>query len=349
MASLVGGLKKIALLPVHAAAVGTAIKSFKGNPILGNPRLNRMGLHVKRVRLAEKMSIRRQAGLARLINHEQAELINRDGYIVIKNVLPDDVFAKLSNEVENTEFLAREMRQGGTVTRLIPLPPAKLASLEHLNGFVNGDLFQGLLRYTASFNHESLVNLHTVITDPSKGDTDPQTMFHSDTFHATAKGWFFLRDVEMADGPFGYVPGSHRMTKGRLDWEYEQSLIAAKHENGHHALGSFRASNSDLKAMGYGDIEPLPVPANSLVIADTHGFHARCESSRPSTRLSIYGSLRCNPFVPVSSLDVFRLPGLRGRKGDAVYMGRAALAKLTQKAETQPVVGMVRPGDPAVL
>ena len=133
------------------------------------------------------------------------------------------------------------------------------------------------------------MNLHTVITDPLKGDTDPQTMFHSDTFHATAKGWFFLRDVEMADGPFGYVPGSHRMTKGRLDWEYEQSLIAAKHGNGHHAGGSFRASSSDIKAMGYGGIEPLPVPANSLVIADTHGFHARCESTRPSTRLSIYG------------------------------------------------------------
>ena len=349
MTSLMGGLKNIALLPIHAAAVGTAIKSFKSNPILGSPRLNRMGLHVKRVSLAEKLSIRRQAGLARLITDEQAQTINRDGYITIKNVLPDDVFAKLSAEVENTEFLAREMRQGGTVTRLIPLPPSLLASMANLNNFINGDLFQGLLRYSASFNHESLVNLHTVITDPELGDTDPQTMFHSDTFHATAKGWFFLRDVEMADGPFGYVPGSHRMTKKRLEWEYEQSLIAAKHENGHHALGSFRANASDIKAMGYGEIEPLPVPANSLVIADTHGFHARCESTRASTRLSIYGSLRCNPFVPLSSLDVFALPGLRGRKGEAVYMGRAALAKILKQQETQPIVGMVRPGDPAVL
>ena len=130
MASFIGGIKKIAMLPIHAAAVGGPNKSFKGNPILGNPRLNRMGLHVKRVTLAEKMSIRRQAGLARLIKHEQAELINRDGYIVIKNVLPDDVFAKLSNEVENTEFLAREMRQG---VRLPGLFPCLQQSLLHLS------------------------------------------------------------------------------------------------------------------------------------------------------------------------------------------------------------------------
>lgn len=349
MASLVGGIKKIALLPLHAAAVGTANKSFKGNPVLGSPRLNRMGLHVKRVTLAEKMSIRRQAGLARFISDEQAELISRNGYIVIKNVLPADVFAKLSEEVENTEFLAREMRQGAAVTRTISLSPSRLASLQNLNNFVNGELFQGLLKYTASFNHETLVNLHTVITDPEFGVADPQTTFHSDTFHATSKGWFFLRDVEMADGPFGYVPGSHRMTKERLEWEYEQSLTAAQHENGHHAAGSFRASASDIKTMGYGDLEPLPVPANSLVIADTRGFHARCASTRPSTRLAIYGSLRCNPFVPLSNLDLFALPGLRGRKGEAVYVLRAALAKLAKKRETQPIVGMVRPGDPAVL
>lgn len=349
MASLIGGIKRIALLPVHAAAVGTTVKSFKSNPILGSPRLNRMGLHLKRVNLAEKLSTKRQAGLASLITNEQAETINRDGYIIIKNVLPDDIFAKLSQEIENTEFLAREMRQGGTVTRLMPLSPSLLTSMTNLNDFVYGRLFQGLLRYTASFNHEPFVNLNTVIADPESGNTDPQTMFHSDTFHATAKGWFFLRDVEMADGPFGYVPGSHKMTKGRLEWEYEQSLIAAKHKNGNHAGGSFRTSISDLKAMGYGDFEPLPVPANSLVLADTHGFHARCKSTRPSTRIAIYGSLRCNPFVPLSNLDVFALPGLKGRRSDAVYMGRAALGKLGKMQSKQKVVGMVRPGDPAVL
>lgn len=346
--SLLPSVKDMLLFPLRAGALATGAKSFRGNPVLASPRLNKMGLHVKRVASAEKLAIWRQRGLQKLVTAEQAATISRDGYILIKNVLPGDVFSKLSEEVETTRFSAREMKQGDTVTRFITLPPSLLAGLPTLNNFVNGALFQGLLKYTSSFNHDPLVNIHTVLTDPTKGDPDPQTKFHSDTFHATAKGWFFLRDVEMADGPFSYVPGSHRMTKGRLDWEYEQSLCAAHDANAHHALGSFRANASDIKAMGYEEAIPFPVPANSLVIADTHGFHARCVSSRPSTRLAIYGSLRSNPFMPFSGLDVFSLPGLKGRKGDAIDLGRAALSRITGKPEGQPLVGMVKPGDPAV-
>lgn len=341
-------VKDTVMFPMRAAAVFTGAKSFRHNPLLASPRLNRMGLHVKRIALAETLAKKRQAGLRHLVTPEQAADIERDGFILVRNVLPDDVFARLSDEVENTFFEAREMKQGDTVTRFITLPPALLKNLPELNAFVSGRLFQGLLRYMASFNHDPLVTLHTVLTDPGKGNPDPQTNYHSDTFHATAKGWFFLRYVEMADGPFSYVPGSHRLTKGRIEWEREQSLIASRHPDGHHALGSFRASTSDIEAMGYGDAVPFPVPANSLVIADTHGFHARCVSSRPSTRLAVYGSLRSNPFMPLTGLDPFSLPGLKGRKAQAVDFGRAAIAKMTGGQESQPLVGSVRPGDPAV-
>jgi len=346
--SLLNGVQDVALFPLRAAALATGAKSFRGNPVLASPRLNRMGLHVKRITLAEKLARHRQRTLQRLVTEEQAETISRDGYILVKNALPDDLFTKLSKEVENTYFEAREMKQGDTVTRFITLAPPVLSTLPALNAFVHGKLFQGILRYTASFNHDPLVTLHTVLTDPNKGNPDPQTNYHLDTFHTTAKGWFFLRDVEMADGPFSYVPGSHRLTKGRIEWEQEQSLIASNHPDGHHALGSFRATISDIKAMGYEDAVPFPVPANSLVIADTHGFHARCVSSRPSTRLAVYGSLRSNPFMPFTGLDPFSLPGLRGRKAQAVDLGRALIAKVTGQAEGQPLVGSVRPGDPAV-
>lgn len=338
----------ILLAPVHAAALATGVSSFRDNPILGSPALNRRGLHRKRILLAERMADARRRRLTHLLSKPHREAFEEQGYVLVENALPDEAFRALSEEVETTRFPAREMKQGDTVTRFITLSPAILARTPHLERFVNGRLFQGLMRYVGSFNGDPYVTLHTVLTNPGTGPKDPQTLFHSDTFHATAKGWMFLRDVAVEDGPFSYVPGSHRLTPGRLAWEHEQSLTAAQSKNFIHARGSFRATEEELRAMGYPPFVAFPVPANSLVIADTHGFHARRPSARPSTRLAVYGSLRVNPFSPLAGPSLYDLPGLRNRKAQMLDLQRALVAKITGKAEGQPYVGDLYPGDPPV-
>ncbi|HEU0222852.1 MAG TPA: phytanoyl-CoA dioxygenase family protein [Paracoccaceae bacterium] len=338
--------RDLLLLPLHAAALATGAKSFRGNPLLGSPSLNARGLHVARFRLAETMARRRRAGLRHLIDAEHVEAFERQGFVLAPNVLPAESFHALSREVEETEFDAREMRQGNAVTRFISLPPSVLARLPELHRFIFGRLFQGLLRYGASSSADPYVTLHTVLTKPLEGEPDPQTHFHSDTFHATAKGWLFLRDVAMEDGPFTYVPGSHYATPGRLEWEHAQSLKAARSADPHHALGSFRASPAEIRAMGYPEPVPFPVPANSLVVADTHGFHARGPSARPSVRLAVYGSSRTNPFTPFTGPDLLDLPGLRGRRAQILDGLRWLESRLTGRPESQPLVGRLRPGDP---
>ena len=49
------------LAPVHAAALLSAAKSFRANPILGRNALNHAGLHVARVRMAAVMAAARRA------------------------------------------------------------------------------------------------------------------------------------------------------------------------------------------------------------------------------------------------------------------------------------------------
>ena len=332
--------------PLWAAELATGAKSFRGNPIIGNLTLNERGLHIKRVKLAERMADWRRRRLSHLVDREDAEAYARDGFVMRRNVLPDAAFQALRRAVEDNAFPAQEMWQGNAVTRFTPVTRAMCAEHPEIGDFVSGQLFQGLLRYVASANADPIVFFHTVFAEPDRGPRDPQTVFHSDTFHATAKAWFFLEDVSADGGPFTYVPGSHRMTPERLRWEYEQSLTAHEHKNVHHALGSFRVSDEELKELGFPAPVSMAVPANTLVVADTHGFHARGVSSKATVRLGIYGSLRRNPFLPFAGLDPFSLPGLSGRQAeihDAINTWKHKRGRTGQ-----PPVGAVKPLDPPV-
>lgn len=330
--------------PLWVAELATGAKSFVGNPLIGSPTLNRLGLHEKRLLLAEQMADSRRRRLRHLVDSEDAEAFARDGFVIRHNVLSEEAFAHLRHEVEDNAFAAQEMKQGHAVTRFIPITRAMTRQHVELGDLVNGRLFQGLLRYVASCNCDPISFIHTVFAEPDRGARDPQTVFHSDTFHATAKCWYFLTDVAEDGGPFTYVPGSHRMTPMRLAWEREKAITARSDRLPHHSQGSLRVSEDELQAMGYRDPVRVAVPANTLVIADTHGFHARAVSTRATVRLGIYGSLRRNPFMPWAGLDPFSLPGLSGRQAELHDMVNNLKVKMG-KTTGQPPVGVVRPLD----
>ncbi|WP_102866880.1 phytanoyl-CoA dioxygenase family protein [Pseudovibrio exalbescens] len=323
-------------------------KSFKNNGIIGSRALNARGLHVRRMELAERMADFRRSRLAHLLDAEDRAFFSRNGYVLKNNVLPDQVFERVQEEIETTRFRSREMKQGGTVTRFIPLPPSVLKEVPGLRQAVNLPAFQGGLRYVAGVNADPIVFLHCVLTNPADDKRDPQTFFHSDTFQPTAKAWLFLKDVSIEDGPFNYVPGSHRLTRARREWEYEQSLVAASHPNKLHAAGSFRATIEDLDKMGLPEPVALAVPANTLVVADTHGFHARGRSQRPSSRLGLYGSLRKSAYMPFSLPDPLMLPGLKGRQAELYVALEDLKARRQGKPPALMDIGEVKALDPAV-
>ena len=79
------------------------------------------------------------------------------------------------------------------------------------------------------------------------------------------------------------------------------------------ARGSLRVSRTALRRMGYPEPRVFAVKKNTLVVADTSGFHARGASRHPSTRIEIWGYGRRNPFLPWTGWDLQGLPGLKGR------------------------------------
>ena len=332
--------------PLWAAQLATGAKSFQANPIIGSPALNKRGLHVTRIRIAEKMADFRRSRLRHLVSDEDRRAFERDGFVIKKNLLSDDEFQVLHEELVEGEFDAREMRQGATVTRFVPLDRQTLARLPATTKLVESDLFQGLLRYFASFDAEPVLFLHIVLTDPSLGAPDPQCAIHSDTFQPTAKCWFFMHEINEDDGPHTYVPGSHKMTDKRLAWEHKKSITAHDDPVVYHARGSFRATLDDLDEMGFPHPVPVIIPGNTLVVADTHGFHARAISDRPTVRFGIYGSLRGNPFTPVTGFDPMDLPIMRHRKVGWYVKALDWREKLGGKKTPLQPAGRMKPMDP---
>jgi len=164
--------------------------------------------------------------------------------------------------------------------------------------FRDNPLVVRLTSYVSSSFSIPLCFIHCVKNGfVESSEADPQKSLHSDTFHPTAKYWLFLDDVEMSTGPFVYAKGSHRFTSDRLKWEYAISCKGAKGLEGHSSVGSLRIQSDELEQLGFQETA-LPVPKNTLIIADTHGFHRRGDISEPCSRLALYGYSRNSPFNP---------------------------------------------------
>ncbi|WP_084583652.1 phytanoyl-CoA dioxygenase family protein [Sphingomonas azotifigens] len=305
--------------PWWVAQLATGAKSFRDNPLIGSPRLNALGLHRARVQLAHRLAWLRRARLAAGLSPADRAAFDRDGFVIVPDFLPPAIFAGLRDAVLAQRFATREMRQGNTITRRIAISPAFLRKIPEAQSLLRDPRFRALCRYVGSFRSEPLHYIQTILTDSDVPDPDPQTRLHADTFHPTLKTWFFLNDVEDADGPFSYVPGSHRLTPARLAWEHARSLDAHASSDFLSARGSLRVEPDELPGLGLPAAQRFPVPANTLVVADTCGFHARVAATRPSRRLELWSFSRRNPFVPWTGADLLSIPGIAERRIDMMW------------------------------
>jgi hypothetical protein len=302
-----------ALAPFHVAALASGAKSFRDNPVIGSPTLNRAGLHIARVRLAYRMAEWRRRRLAVFISDEDRAAFQRDGFIMRSGFLPQARFAALQREVFSFAGLAREQLQGDALTRRLAIDRTMLRRLPALRALCENTEWLRRIRYVGASRLEPLLYIQSIFSHVRAAPPDPQTRLHADAFHPSVKAWLFLSDVGEEDGPFIYVPGSHRPTRRRLAWERRISIGAARNSDFQASRGSLRITAAELSRLGFGEPRHFAVPANTLVVADTFGFHARGLSSHPSVRVEIWAYGRRNPFLPWIGLDPAALPLVKGR------------------------------------
>jgi hypothetical protein len=328
--------------PLWLLALATGAKSFIDNPILGSEALNRHGLHVARLRLAHRMAWWRRRRLATEVPSEWREQFDRDGFVEVRQFLPAGDFAQLRDALLNGEFEAREQQQGDTLTRRVAIGPDLLHRVPGLQAMIDRRSWKSLLAYVASTRSEPLYYIQTILTGRGEGARDPQLELHADTFHPSLKAWLFLTDVTDDQGPLTYVPGSHRLTLERIAWEQARSVSIGTSDR-LSQRGSLRIAPEELPALNLPPPRRFAVPANTLVVIDTCGFHARGSSDRPTVRAEVWAFVRRSPFVPWTGLDLLSWRPLATRRATSMGAIVDRLDRLGIKKQHWRAIGRKRP------
>lgn len=327
---------------------GTA-KSFESHSIIGNRTLNTLGLHRFRVKQAAKLAESRREKLAKHLSADEVEFFQQNGFILKENFLLEDEFEALSKELLETTLDTRETLQGDTVTRRMALDGQALKQLPHTKRLLESKHWRALLNYVNSSKVQPMYYVQVIISHVRKGRPDPQTNLHSDTFHSNMKAWLFLTDVAEDEGPFVYVPGSHILNEKRLEWEYQRSISINSKTDAMSRRGSLRIQPNELAELGYGQPQAFAVKKNTLVIADTYGFHARGPSVRPSTRIELWAYGRRSPFLPWVGLHPLAMPIIKDHLIPWYWKGLDYLEQKYQRKNPWRKVGKLLATDDAVV
>ncbi|TAD77886.1 MAG: phytanoyl-CoA dioxygenase [Sphingomonadales bacterium] len=324
---MASSIAKALMAPIWLLQLATGAKSFLDNPLIGSRWLNAHGLHLARVRLADAMCRWRRRRLARKVRPEWREAFERDGFVAIPDIVPPDQFAALRDAVLGYCGPAREIQQGDAITRRLAVDPDMLQAIPALRRLLQREDIAALFHYVAGYRIEPLHYIQTIVSKVGGNEPDPQETLHADSFHSSMKAWLFFNAVGVENGPFTYVPGSHRFTPERLAWERDRSLKDPQAIDRLSARGSPRVDSRDLAAMRLPEPRAIAVPANTLVVADTVGFHARGPSLVPGERVELWSYARRNPFLPWLGGDPSSLPGIAERRIPAIWALNDRFAK----------------------
>ena len=295
------------MYPVWLLQLFGQAKSFRANPLLGSPLLNRLGLHVIRVLVAHSAAHVRWFFLSAFMTPDHRRQYHRDGFVVIKDFLSAAQLAAVHRDIPRIPVdrdPPRQMIQGDTLTQRILLDTTVLNETPGIANIIRAKSFTKPIMYGGAKANLPLIYLQRIRNGSVSGKADPQKTMHSDTFHPSAKAWLFLEDVTQDMGPFTYVPGSHKLTRKRLGWEYARSCKGRHLSDGYSEKGSLRADSDDLRQMDLPDPVGITASAGTLVIANTNGFHGRGQAAAGAVRSEIWAYARTNPFNPLPGISL---------------------------------------------
>lgn len=284
-------------VPRLSGFLSRAVRTFSTAKFIRSPMLNIVGLHVFRVALFNVIYFLRKRGGVR---HPLARRLASDGYVLVPNFLAPIEFARLKAAADaGWSQYASNVDHGrwGTTTldnlsvdAAVPL----LKRVVEETVWRHPDFVQLVseIEYAATLERLSVPGDHTARCYLERvchgGDgSDEQQQVHVDIFYPALQVFLYLEEVNEGDGPFSYFPRTHRVTPLRLAFEYVMSVRAPQNAGWRMPdwLRGFLKSRETL----------CVAPANTLVVANSQGFHARGKAAPGRTRYSLRFGFRNSP------------------------------------------------------
>ena len=269
--------------------VFSSFKRFNKGGDIGDPELNRKGLHLFRYAFGT------YAALHRTKNPRFLE----QGHLRIEQFLDTDHHRDLQKILNH--YPVSGNKQGFNNCQI---EAKRYSPIDHaVNHSGMRDLVMAVVgrddtEVTALYNRNTFIQR----VDNLPNDGDEQKDIHSDIFYPAVKWWYFPDQVEIGDGPLRFQTTAPRRDASFYEWLHRQSCAITQGSWDRarlrgHPEGSLRVNDSELAEMQI-TVEPITVPANTLIIANVQLFHGRGESHYPHIRNSIHGSIRISrPFL----------------------------------------------------
>jgi hypothetical protein len=223
--------------------------------------------------------------------------LESSGYIVIENFLSEDDFFYLQKEfdlaIKDNNFSKEYNDYGeGVEVKHVYLNDKIKSKYPALYKFYKNEKIKDLfINSELKKNLEIIVKLEELKSKVNSA-MDKSKSFHYDTYYNTFKGWFYLQDVTLEQGPLTYVDGTHKFSIRRAFDEWAASVRYSLCENKKNWTYGARNSYDHYNSIS----KKLIFKKNTFIFANTHALHRRGDATSETTRNTIHFYTRENPF-----------------------------------------------------
>jgi Phytanoyl-CoA dioxygenase (PhyH) len=275
------------------------VRIFMTDKLIKAPFLNKMGLQVWRIKLANLIFRLKSNHIHKKYEQDMSKYFD-NGYIQLDGFLSDEEFAQVKKEFliikETEDWRNYKVNHGPNQIYMFDLNKLDRAKYPSVFQFLNNEklvaLFCGAEKKNMKLDDGRVaIQFQYLVQGSDENIHDPETDLHADTFFNTNKAWLYFDDVEVANAPFVYVPQTNKMSlPNRLEREYNYSLEK-------NVKGSRRVTQEEMVEIGLEE-KVFTCKANTLVMANTLGYHRRLRGKAGYDRLTLAISVRFNPFNP---------------------------------------------------